>query len=421
MIASQLAPQLKRLRLSGILATLEVRNEQAIREQWSYEEFLTRLLQDEVERRAQKQLALCIRRSGINPTKTLESFDFTFNPTINRQQVYDLATCAFLRQHRNVLICGQTGVGKSHLAQAVAHEAARQGFDILLTTAHGMLKHLHAGRADGSQDKRLAGYPLGVVRPDLLIIDDFGLKPLPPSGPSDLYDVINERYERASILLTSNRAPSEWQELFGDPLLTFSRVGPPGRPGDRADHHRTELPAHAKGGAADRHAVIPPSPLASRPERRTRTCYWRDDTAGAIIHGVVQLGRKSVVTSSRKLTGIPPGKRPLGPLGGPGHRAHHHRAELSAQPKGGALLPGRAAPPPLAPCLDRQPRSCSPRDQRPGVPPTVVLWFSLAAHRRPACTGNGRHPLATCQGPTFSQTLTPSDRLRRKGVPPTNL
>ena len=227
MIASPLTPNLKLLRLSGILETLEVRDQQAIREQWSYEEFLTRLLQDEVERRAQKHLDLRIRRSGMNTTKTLEAFDFGFNPTINRQQVYDLATCQFIRQHRNLLLCGQTGVGKSHLAQAIAHEAARQGFEVLLTTAHGMLTHLHAGRADGSQDRRLATY----LRPDLLIIDDFGLKPLPPSGPSDLYDVINERYERASIILTSNRAPSEWQELFADPLLGSAGLD---RLGDRA-------------------------------------------------------------------------------------------------------------------------------------------------------------------------------------------
>jgi DNA replication protein DnaC len=224
---TQLAPNLKLLRLSGILDTLEVRNQQAVREQWTYEEFLTRLLQDEVERRAQKHLDLRIRRSGITTTRTLESFDFTFNPTINRQQVYDLATCQFIRQHRNLLLCGQTGVGKSHLAQAIAHEAARQGFEILLTTAHGMLTHLHAGRADGSHERRLAAY----LRPDLLIIDDFGLKPLPPSGPSDMYDIINERYERASIILTSNRAPSEWQELFGDPLLGSAGLD---RLGDRA-------------------------------------------------------------------------------------------------------------------------------------------------------------------------------------------
>jgi DNA replication protein DnaC len=125
------------------------------------------------------------------------------------------------------LLCGQTGTGKSHLAQAIAHEAAGQGFEILLVTAHAMLSHLHAGRADGSQDRRLATY----LRPDLLIIDDFGLKPLPPSGPADMYDVINERYEKASIILTSNRAPSEWQELFGDPLLGSAGLD---RLGDRA-------------------------------------------------------------------------------------------------------------------------------------------------------------------------------------------
>lgn len=215
MTAQTLATNLKRLRLSGILDTLEVRTQQAIAEQWSYQEFLVRLIQDEVERRGHKQLDLRIRRSGISATKTLETFDFSFNPSINRQQVYDLATCQFVRQHRNVLLCGQTGVGKSHLAQALAHEAARQGFDILMTSAHRMLSHIQAGRADGSDGRRLASY----LKPQLLVIDDFGLKPLPPSGPADLYDVINERYERGSILVTSNRAPAEWLELFGDPLL----------------------------------------------------------------------------------------------------------------------------------------------------------------------------------------------------------
>jgi DNA replication protein DnaC len=205
-LAHHLTPYLKQLRLSGILDTLEVRNQQAIAEQWSYLEFLTRLIQDEVERRGQKQLDLRVRRSGISTTKTLESFDFGFNPTINRQQIYDLATCEFIRQQRNVLICGQTGVGKSHLAQSVAHEAARKGFDVVFTSAHAMLTHLQAGRADGTYERRLAGY--------------FGLKPLPrPLGPADLFDVIDGRYEKASIVLTSNRSPSEWHDLFGDPLL----------------------------------------------------------------------------------------------------------------------------------------------------------------------------------------------------------
>jgi len=211
----QLALPLRQLRLSGILDTLDVRNQQAIDEQWSYVEFLARLLQDEVERRAQKQLALRIRRAAINTTKTLEDFDFRFNPTINRQAVLQVATCDYIRHKRNVLICGPAGVGKTHLAQALAHEACRQGFDVVFTDTHKMLRHINAGRADGSLDRRLQSY----LRPDLLVLDDFGLKPLHPPAPEDMYDIIHERYERGSILLTSNRAPAEWPDLFGDPLL----------------------------------------------------------------------------------------------------------------------------------------------------------------------------------------------------------
>jgi DNA replication protein DnaC len=211
----QLTPALKRLRLSGILETLEVRNEQAINGHWSYIDFLSRLIEDEVQRRAQKQLAFRIRRAALNTTKTLEGFDFAFNPTINRQQVLELATCNFIREKRNVLICGPTGVGKSHLAQALAHEACRQGYDVLFVNTQRMLQHINGGRADGTQERRLQSF----LRPDLLILDDFGLKPLRPPAPEDLYDVINERYEQGSILLTSNRAPSEWPDLFCDPLL----------------------------------------------------------------------------------------------------------------------------------------------------------------------------------------------------------
>jgi DNA replication protein DnaC len=229
-LPSHLAPHLRRLRLSGILETLEVRTQQAIAEQWGYAEFLARLIQDEAERREHKRLELRLRRGQVNTTKTLEAFDFGFNPSINRQQVFDLATCAYVRQKRNVLLCGQTGTGKTHLAQALAHEAARQGFEVLYTTADGLLRHLHAGRADGSTDKRLHSY----LSPDLLVIDDFGLKPPPPTGPVDLYDVINGRYEQGSIALTSNRAPAEFPEVWGEPLLANAGL-------DRLLHRATVL------------------------------------------------------------------------------------------------------------------------------------------------------------------------------------
>ncbi len=224
----QLTPYLTKLRLSGILQTLEARNRQAIEGHWSYTEFLSRLLEDEVERRAQKQLSLRLRRSSANSTKTLETFDFTFNPALNRQQILRLASCDFVRQHRNLLICGPTGTGKTHLAQALVHEACRQGFDALFTSVSKMLQHLNGGRADGTYDRRLQSY----LRPHLLVLDDFGLKALQSPAPSDLYDIIDSRYEQGSILLTSNRAPAEWPDVFLDPLLASAALD---RLGDRAE------------------------------------------------------------------------------------------------------------------------------------------------------------------------------------------
>ncbi len=215
-----LTPPLKQLRLSGILETLEARHRQAIDAKWSYIEFLERLLQDEVERRGQKQLTLRLRRAGVNTTKSLESFDFNFNPTINRQQVLALAACDYIREKRNVILCGPTGVGKTHLAEALAQAACRQGFQVLFINAYKMLQHLHGGRADNSWERRFKSY----LRPELLILDDFGLKPLQGPAPSDLYDVIDERYEQGSILLTSNRPPAEWPGLFGEPLLASAGI-----------------------------------------------------------------------------------------------------------------------------------------------------------------------------------------------------
>lgn len=227
---NQLLPKLKSLRLSGILATLEVRNQQAIQEHCTYVEFIERLLEDEIERRNQKQLALRLRRSGLDPQKTLEAFDFRFNGSINRQQIYDLATCAFVERAEGIWILGPSGVGKSHIAQALGHEAVRRGYDVLFVRTGTMLANLYGGRADGTYDRRLLTYQ----RPEVLILDDFGLKPMRPPAAEDLYDVIDGRYQRAATILTSNRAFTEWMELFDQPVLGSAAI-------DRLAHGTTQI------------------------------------------------------------------------------------------------------------------------------------------------------------------------------------
>ena len=204
----QLVPKLKNLRLSGILATLDVRTQQAITEKLSYVDFLERLVEDEVERRGQKQLQLRLRRATVDLAKTLKGFDFSFNPSVNRKQIYDLATCAFVERSEPIFLLGPAGVGKSHLAQSLGHEAIRRGYDVVFTRASEMLQHLHAGRADGGYSRRLALYQ----NVDVLIVDDFGLKPMRPPAPEDLYEVIDGRYGKGAIILTSNRAFDEYRE-----------------------------------------------------------------------------------------------------------------------------------------------------------------------------------------------------------------
>lgn len=222
----ELVPVLKKLRLSGVLASLELRVGQAVDENLSHVEFLHRLLVDEVDRRDGKQLDLRLRRASFEAHKSLEEFDFLFNPQLPRAKIIDLATCQFVARRENVLLMGPSGVGKSHVAQALGHRACLQGHCVLFTPAQQMFKELRAARADHSFERRLLRY----TTPALLIIDDLGLTPLGGEEPLDLYEIVRQRYERGSILITSNRAIDEWPPLFGDALLASAAM-------DRLLHH----------------------------------------------------------------------------------------------------------------------------------------------------------------------------------------
>lgn len=217
---------LKKLRMSGVMQTLDLRMKQATEENLAMSEFLVRLLADEVERREAKQLSARLRRASFEHAKTMEDFDFAFNGSVPKAKVLELATCAFVERHDNVFIIGPTGVGKSHLAQALGHRACRLGANVLYVGAHELLMQLRASRADASYEKRL----LRFTAPDVLIIDDLGLRGLNPDESGDLYEVVRRRYEQGSTIITSNRAIEEWPPLFGNPLLASAAM-------DRLLHH----------------------------------------------------------------------------------------------------------------------------------------------------------------------------------------
>jgi DNA replication protein DnaC len=218
--------QLKTLRLGGFLETLELRLTQAREEDYDHLTFLQLMVQDEIERREAKKLAQRLSRASFEEQKTLEGFDFSFNPKINRALITNLATCIFIERKEHVLIYGPAGVGKTHLAQAIGHEACRKGHEVLFVKSVKMLRSLHAARADHSWEKRIKKF----LRPDLLIIDDFGLTALTPTQAEDVYEIVTERHLTSSMIINSNRPPQDWIPLFPDPVMANSAL-------DRLAHH----------------------------------------------------------------------------------------------------------------------------------------------------------------------------------------
>jgi DNA replication protein DnaC len=211
----QLEATLRKLKLSGMLDTLDARLAQARAGELGHLQFLQILCEDEINRRQAGALRRRIRRARFEEPTTLEDFDFAFNPKLPVSQIRDLATCRFIQAGESVILYGPVGVGKTHIAQALGHAACRRGFGVSFAKTSRLLATLAASHADSSWETRMRR----LARLDLLILDDFGLREFTVQQGDDFFELVSERHKTGSMVLTSNRAPADWYGLFPNPVM----------------------------------------------------------------------------------------------------------------------------------------------------------------------------------------------------------
>ena len=225
-----LEKKLGQLRLGGMLEKFSQRLNTAQIEHWSYSALIDVLLTDELERRNHRQLTIRLSKSMLDPNKTLETFDFSFNQKVQAATVRELACCSFVNEGQNVFLIGPSGVGKSHLAEALGHEACRRGYDVLCYRTYKLFEWINSGRGDGTYKKKMQQ----IMKIPVLILDDFGLQSMPEIQQEDLYEIICERYEKRPLIITSNRDMSEWNSVFCNPLIASAAI-------DRLVHKAIEI------------------------------------------------------------------------------------------------------------------------------------------------------------------------------------
>ncbi|MFH1728438.1 MAG: IS21-like element helper ATPase IstB [Pseudomonadota bacterium] len=220
--------KLTTFKLAGISKALEDKIEYAKSSSLAHLEFLNNLLDEEELSRKNNSLKKRISKSKMSKfgKKRIEGFDFNFQPSINQSQILDIATCSFMYKKENIIFLGKPGTGKTHLATSIGFKALLRGHKVLFTTAYDLIKELYQSRADGSYHKRIEDY----IKPDLLIIDELGFKKFTQNAVDDLFEIINQRYENSSIIITSNKSFEDWGNILFDQVLASAII-------DRLIHH----------------------------------------------------------------------------------------------------------------------------------------------------------------------------------------
>jgi DNA replication protein DnaC len=243
MTADELNRSLRQLRLSGMADTLPVRAQQARAESLGPLDFVGLLVHDELQRRRDRLIARRVKEAGFRDQRTLDTFDWKFN-TVDRAVVFELATGRFIEAHDDVLLLGNAGVGKSHIAQAIGMAAILAGFRVFYREAHVLFDELLLAGATGERGAVITAYS----EIPLLIIDDLGMRKLPANAAEDLLEIVMRRYERSSTILTSNRPLEDWPKLFGDTPAVAAFL-------DRLMHHSHLIEIRGKSYRLHEHSL----------------------------------------------------------------------------------------------------------------------------------------------------------------------